>query len=112
MSGPPERLAPNERLARWRRSAALAVLVLGPLLTAPHAHAGQHEQDERRRHLDDATRREGAALVSLVDAATSGRGVSDFSIGWRNDFFKAQAGTFVPFTVTVEGGHLSADSAF
>ena len=114
MSGPPERLAPNERLARWRRSAALAVLVLGPLLLAPYAHAGQHDQG-RHGVAIGSTRprgREGAALVSLVDAATSGRGVSDFSIGWRNDFFKAQAGTFVPFTVTVDGGQLSADSAF
>jgi hypothetical protein len=113
MSGPPERLAPNERLARWRRSAALGVLFLCTLLLAPYAHAGQEDRDSRRRHdrPDEASHREGAALVGLVDAATAGRVASDFSIGWRNDFFKAQTGTFVPFTVTVAPAQLSAASA-
>jgi len=113
MSGPPERLAPNERLARWRRSAALAVLLLGTLPIAPDAHAGQGTRDDRRDRepLADASRREGAALVGLVEAATTGRVASDFSIGWQNDFFKAQTGTFVPFTVTVPPTQLSAASA-
>src|SRR3954447_16992869 len=113
MSGPPERLAPNERLARWRWSAALAVVFLCTLLIAPHARAGQQNRDDRRRRdrLAEASHREGAALVSLVDAAASGRAASDFSIGWRNDFFKAQTGTFVPFTVTVAPAQLSAASA-
>jgi hypothetical protein len=113
MSGPPERLAPNERLARWRRSAALGVLLLGTLLVAPYAHAGQDVRDDRHRRgrLDEASRREGVALVGLVDAATTGRVASDFSLGWRNDFFKAQTGTFVPFTVTVPPAQLSAATA-
>ena len=113
MSGPPERSAPNERLARWRRSAALAVLLLGTPSVAPYAHAGQGAGDDRHRRggLDEASQREGVALVGLVDAAASGRLASDFSLGWSNDFFKAQAGTFVPFTVTVPPAQLSAATA-
>ena len=39
---------------------------------------------------------EGQALVALADAAMAAGACSDFAIGWRNDFFKAQTGTFVP----------------
>jgi hypothetical protein len=70
------------------------------------AEAREQDQENGNRQLpdrlDETSRREGAALVGLVDAAMSGRAASDFAIGWRNDFFKAQTGTFVPFTVTVD----------
>ena len=38
----------------------------------------------------------------------SGRAASDFAIRWSNDFFKAQTGTFVPFTVTIDRSSLTA----
>lgn len=112
MSGPPERLAPHERHARWW-SAALAVLMVCTVVTAATGRPGQQDRDDQRRRerLDDANRRDAAVLVGLVDAAVTGRPASDFAIAWRNDFFKAQTGTFVPFTVTVDRATLSAASA-
>ena len=116
MSGRSERLAENRRPARERRSVALAVLMVCTLVVA--GARGQDKPDkpdrgDRRRQdrLEDARRQEGAALLGLADAAMSGRAASDFAIEWRNDFFKAQNGTFVPFTVTVERSKLSAASA-
>jgi hypothetical protein len=48
-------------------------------------------------------KREGDALLEMTELASSGRRVqTDFPMQWRNDFFKAKPGTFVPFTVTVE----------
>ena len=35
---------------------------------------------------------------------------SDFGIGWRNDFFKAQPGTFVPFTITIDRARVKAQA--
>jgi hypothetical protein len=88
------------------------MLVMCALLPATTAAAGQDREGRRRRdRTDEANRQEGIALVGLVDAAATGRAVSDFTIAWRNDFFKAQTGTFVPFTVTVERAKLSAASA-
>jgi hypothetical protein len=73
---------------------------------------GQERGDRNRQdRLEDARLREGALLVRLADTAMNGRAESDFAIGWRNDFFKAQTGTFVPFTVTVERDKLSAANA-
>ncbi len=60
---------------------------------------------------DDALRREGTVLVRLADEAMSGPAAADFPIAWHNDFFKAQTGTFVPFTVTLERSDVSASSA-
>ncbi len=60
-------------------------------------------QDSRRvqERVDAALRKESDALVKIADAAAHDRRVpSDFPLAWRNDFFKAQPGTFVPFTVT------------
>lgn len=51
--------------------------------------------------IDEATRREGDALVAIADARARGEEVpSDFAMDWRNDFFKARPGTFVPFTLS------------
>lgn len=53
--------------------------------------------------LDEALRRQSDSLVALADAAVSGAPVpADFQLQWRNDFFKAQPGTFVPFTVSFD----------
>ena len=51
--------------------------------------------------LDEALRREGEILSSMADAALAGRVDSgDIALTWTNDFFKAQPGTFVPFTIS------------
>lgn len=53
--------------------------------------------------LDEALMRQSEALVALADGATSGAPVpADFRLQWRNDFLKAQPGTFVPFTVSFD----------
>jgi hypothetical protein len=66
-------------------------------------------QDARRvqERIDEALRRESDALVRIADAASAGKAVpTDFRLDWRNDFFKARPGTFVPFTVTFSAADL------
>ena len=107
---------------QWRRvtfaTVTALLLVCPPARGASHGHSPAHSpaqgRAERRleERLEEARRKEGEALVSLADAAMSGRAVaSDFAIAWRNDFLKAQPGTLVPFTVTVDGAKLSASAA-
>lgn len=96
-----------------RQPFALTVAVAALMLAAPTAAGPDRTEDagtpqsraERRfrERLDEASRREAEVLVDLADRAMAGREVeSDFTLGWRHDFLKAQPGTFVPFTVTVE----------
>lgn len=79
----------------------VAIAVCGRLAAAQHLD---------RRHLErlaQSLRQEGQAVVTLADAAAAGQARrSDFSIGWHNDYLKAQAGTFVPFVVTMTGADL------
>ena len=71
---------------------------------AQNALAGQVSSQGVRRaqdRIDEALRRESDVLVRIGEAAIGGRSVpTDFTLEWHNDFFKAQPGTFVPFTVT------------
>ncbi len=97
-----------------RRPVVLALIIV--LCACGTAGAGPVAQDApdpaRQSKVDEANRREGEAVLDLADAAMDGRPVaSDFAIGWRNDFFKAQPGTFVPFTVTIDRGRVSAAKA-
>ena len=79
-----------------------ATVVAQPFTAAAFSTAQQFDR-RRQSRLDDALKREGDALVEMTDHAVNGRPVpSDFRLQWRNDFFKAKPGTFVPFTVTVE----------
>jgi hypothetical protein len=93
--------------AQSRRRAAVVTLLL--VCTVSTAGALAQSRDDRR--LEEARRKEGEALVNLADTAMSGRAASDFALQWSNDFFKAQSGTFVPFTVTVDRSKLTAASA-
>jgi hypothetical protein len=116
MGGQSDLSAATTRHARPRRSAAaVAVLIvcsIGPVLGASWQDKDQERANRQRQETaDEASRREGAAMVALADAAMSGHAASDFAIGWRNDFFKAQTGTFVPFTVTVDRSTFSARRA-
>jgi hypothetical protein len=116
MGGQSDLSAATTRHARPRRSAAavavLMVCSIGSVLGAPWQDKDQDKANRQRQETaDEASRREGAAMVALADAAMSGHAASDFAIGWRNDFFKAQTGTFVPFTVTVDRSNFSARRA-
>ena len=78
---------------------------------APLQSPVQSKTDRRvQERFEESRRKEGEALVGLADAAMDGRAASDFSIQWRNDFLKAQNGTFVPFTLTVDRSSLTAAS--
>jgi hypothetical protein len=75
----------------------MAIIAAPPPVDVPQS-AARREQTG----IDEALRREGEAVIELANAAMDGRARPlDFSIEWRNDFFKAQPGTFVPFTVTL-----------
>lgn len=72
---------------------------------------GQTDRRDQAR-VEDALRREGDALAGIADAVLAGRGApADFTLAWRNDFFKAQPGTFVPFTVSFDALSLSSRAA-
>ncbi len=110
-----QRFASNTGRDRSRRRTAVAAWTLvcavagagAAPLQSPVQTRGDRQASAR---FEEAQRREGEALVSLADAAMSGRASSDFSIQWRNDFLKAQNGTFVPFTLTVDRSALTAAS--
>jgi hypothetical protein len=96
-------------LRRAPRAGAVAAAVV---LWALPLCAAQKVDRRTQERLEEATRKEGEALVTMADAAMAGRPVaSDFSLEFRNDFFKAQPGTFVPFTVTVDRSRVDAASA-
>jgi hypothetical protein len=93
------------------RRTAVAAFLLVCTVAAAEASAQTRADRRLRERADEARRREGEALVSLADAAMSGHLASDFRVNWSNDFFKAQSGTFVPFTVTVDRSRLTAPTA-
>lgn len=83
--------------------------LLGPGLFQP---GGEHGEDRAWQRLDDALRRESEALVRMADDAVEGKSVpADFVLEWRNDFFKAQPGTFVPFTISFTAPRDVSDGA-
>ena len=90
----------------WLSSAVVlpaAVLVFGAMQPARPARAEQRIDSRQQVRLDDALRRESEALVELADDALNGRPApTDFAMDWRNDFLKAQPGTFVPFTISFD----------
>ena len=112
----------TDLFASTRRLAASAVLVGGALVVICPAAEGLEGFSSRQKKatqgarrslekMDDARRKEGEALISLADGAMAGRAAaSDFAIEWRNDFLKAEPGTFVPFIVTLNPAAFSAAS--
>jgi hypothetical protein len=67
---------------------------------------------EDSRQVEQAQREEGDAILSLADAVMAGKPApSDFAVSWQNEFVKAQRGTFVPFTLTVDASRLARRSA-
>ena len=100
--------------------AALAVIVVMEALFAIVVDAQRalivtprpSPPSDARGQLDLLQRREGEAVLALADAAMAGKTVpADFAVGWQNEFVKAQRGTFVPFTLTVDAAQWSKPSA-
>ena len=80
-----------------------SLLFLAILAASAHAGAPQGTPQRDQTRIDEALRREGEAVIELANTAMEGRArPGDFSLDWRNDFLKAQPGTFVPFTVSVD----------
>ena len=81
-----------------------ASLLIAVITAAPvHSYRSQATDSRTQARADEALRREGEAVIGLADRAMSGKQPPpDFSMTWRNDFLKAQPGTFVPFTITVD----------
>ena len=86
------------------RRLANALLLLAAIAATPLGAVAPQRPDQREQaRIDDALRREGEAVIELANTAMEGRArPGDFPLEWRNDFLKAQPGTFVPFTVTVD----------
>ena len=85
-----------------RPTQRLAIGMLSALASVPPPAAGQELDDRQLNRIQQALRNEGQAIVALADAADAGgRLPADFAIVWHNDFLKAQAGTFVPFIVSI-----------
>jgi hypothetical protein len=114
-----------------RRSSAVLVIASLPTFQARITQGSQVHGQARTRWADSAEdvpgdqrgpgktdkvdqthRQEGEAILALADAAMAGKPVpSDFDLRWQNDFIKAQRGTFVPFTLTVDASRFSKASA-
>jgi hypothetical protein len=90
---------------------ALGVVIAADMGAAAARAQGKPDSGEQDR-IDPAQRVEGEAILDLADAAMAGKPVPmDFAIRWHTDFLKAQQGTFVPFTVLVDGTTLTQTSA-
>jgi hypothetical protein len=64
------------------------------------------------RQVGQTQREEGEAILALADAVMAGKPApADFAVRWQSDFVKAQRGTFVPFTLTVDAAQLPRRSA-
>jgi hypothetical protein len=107
------------RTLRFLRRSALALVIVTVwavcpgLVLAQSTPGAKSRDDQRRTRTTERTQRqEGEAILALADAAMAGKAVpSDFLVQWQNDFVKAQRGTFVPFTLTVDATRLSRPSA-
>lgn len=103
-------VACGNRRARTKRRAAAVALALACTVTLVDASPQDRFDRRSQDRLEDAQRKEAEALLNLADSAMSGHIASDFAIRWSNDFFKAQNGTFVPFTVTIDRSNLTASN--
>jgi hypothetical protein len=73
------------------------------VLAATMPSRARQKLDARTEENEQSQRAEGQAIIAIADAASHGDRVpSDIVLDWRNDFFKAQQGTFVPFVVTID----------
>jgi hypothetical protein len=91
------------------RAAGILILVAAPTLQA----SVQRDTSANQRDLIEETHRaEGEAILAIADAVMKGKPApSDFALQWQNDFVKAQRGTFVPFTLTIDASQLTKLSA-
>jgi len=97
-----------------RRSAGVLILAVAPAFPALYSAGALSEATPvaDQRLVEQTQREEGEAILTLADGALAGKPVpTDFPVRWQNDFVKAQRGTFVPFTLTVDASQLTRRSA-
>ena len=98
--------------AVWRWRPGLATVAATLFWSIGQLDAQSRADRRLQERIDEANRREAEALVELADDAMGGKvAAADFAIAWRHDFLKAQPGTFVPFTVTIDRTKLDAAQA-
>ena len=79
-----------------------ASAVLAAAVSSGGLAAAQSADQRQLERIEEMLRQEGQAVVALADAAARHESLpGDFPLDWHNDFLKAQAGTFVPFIVSV-----------
>ena len=80
------------------------------LLLVSLAGAGvvRGQQAQETAPAEQTQRLEGEAILALANAALEGKPVpTDFQLRWQNEFLKAQRGTFIPFTLTIDASRLT-----
>jgi hypothetical protein len=89
-----------------------------PVTSSGAQRARPENRDDKRDEQTDGGlverthREEGEAILALADAALAGKPTpTDFPVTWQNDFVKAQRGTFVPFTLTVDASRFVRPAA-
>ncbi|HZB25813.1 MAG TPA: hypothetical protein VE379_06765, partial [Vicinamibacterales bacterium] len=88
------------------------LLTLALVVLAATGAAAARQKTPTPERLERAYQLEGEAVVALADAALAGKSLpSDFVLGWRNDYLKAQQGTFVPYVVSIDAAPLPASAA-
>jgi hypothetical protein len=103
-----------ERHGRRWSLGALAMLALNVAGVTAANQATDRATMRQRDGLVEGQRLEGQAILALADAAMGSRrgaAPADFRIRWRNDFLKAQQGTFVPFTLVIDAAGALPDTA-
>lgn len=90
----------------WRsKGLRPACLLLVWLVASATARA---QQAQETAPAEQTQRLEGEAVLALADDALEGKPVpEDFQLHWHNEFLKAHRGTFLPFTLTIEGSRLT-----
>jgi hypothetical protein len=93
------------RSLRWPPTVcAIALVAVFSTFAANSVAQSTAPASAEARQLEQTQREEGEAILALADAAMAGKSVpSDFRLQWQNDFVKAQRGTLVPFTLTIDG---------
>jgi hypothetical protein len=92
--------------------ARLACTVAAVSLLSARWLDAQGVDRRQAERIEQTLRHEGEEVMALADAVAAGEpGPADFTIAWHNDYLKAQAGTFIPFIVSIEAKKLPADSA-
>ena len=92
--------------------ARLACSVAAVSLLSARSLDAQALDRRQLERIEQTLRQEGQEIVALADAAAAGEPMpGDFTLGWHNDYLKAQTGTFIPFVVLIEAKSAQAEAA-